>query len=600
MTPVPSPPSTTPGPEHLPSSPIPTMPSPPSQPTLILRSSTPLPRSPSHRRGEKDSDSTSGPRTFVFSLQHRPRATRASVPKVRSGCITCKKRHVKCDEAKPACKRCLKSLNSCEGYASLSPNRSSWKNNSRAKSPASSQADTDRSPSATPSQGSEYPSPERETIINSIHDGNPIGDQWEERYFEQWLVLANNLGGSWFPTTLFSHTIPQLGLNQPAIRYAAIAVGALASAVSPSTVPSLSSGPPHQTESRQHYNNAVTYHGHALRLVRVGLQGDVSSDCALRAAVISCLLFACFEALHDSTEEALNHINHGLTIIDQFMYTPDTTYLSVSPALSTVSIGSEYYEQQESPSGSFVQPEGSPVPFVFDGEILELFRRLEYMSWCARWMQNRPPAPFSIQFLCPTGIQDLSSPFTDLLEARRSLDQVQHQTMRDLVYPESVPIGSRGPDSSRGALLSRWYWAFLSLFELACANREQPQGSMAYHQAIALMLQYHSSSVCLLLAASTHVDSDTNIDPRLGSGDNSEQVACHFKEILTLAPVLLEDQPLPPGTTATFTMDQGPMMGLSLVASRTTDKCMESEARRLLAWAQRKDTFWGATFSVEQ
>lgn len=459
-----------------------------------------------------------------------------------------------------------------------------------------------------------------------MYDGNPIDSQWEEQYFEQWLVLAENLGGSWFPTNLFSDIILQLGLTQPAIRYAAIAVGALARAVSPKTATTLvsgqpSSGPSHEAESRLHYNNAVTYHGHALRLVRVGLQGDVSSDYALRVAVISCLLFACFEALHGSTDEALNHISHGLTIIDQFMYTPDL--LSVSPALSTASIGSDHYEQEQSSSSSFVQPEGSPVPFVFDGEFLELFRRLEYMSWCARFMQNLPPAPCAFQFLCPAGIQDLSTPFTDLLEARRSLDQVQHQAMRDLTYPEpscrDVSIGSRRAYAPRGALLSRWYWAFLSLFELACANREQPQGLAAYHQAIALMLQYHSSSACLLLTPSIfdrgrpgsgfdfpiahhseHIDLATNIEASLGSEDSSELIACHFKEILTLTPILLQDQPRPPGTTATFTMDQGLMMGLSLVASRSTDKAMESEARRLLASAQRRDAFWGAKFCAEE
>lgn len=539
-----------------------------------------------------------------------------------------RRRHVKCDEAKPACNRCLKSLNSCEGYATLSPNRSSLKRNSRAKSPASSQADTDRSPSATPSQCSEYPSSEGETIPESMYDGNPIDSHWEEQYFEEWLVLAEHLGGSWFPTNLFGDVIPQLSIAQPAIRYAAIAVGALARAVSPKTATTLasrqpSSGPPHEAESRQHYNNAVTYHGHALRLVRVGLQGDVSSDYALRVAVISCLLFACFEALHGSTDEALNHISHGLTIIDQFMYTPETTYLSVSPALSTASIGSDHYEQQQSSSSSFVHLEGSPVPFVFEGEFLELFRRLEYMSWCARFMQNLPPAPCAFQFLSPAGIQDLSRPFTDLLEARRSLDQVQHQAMRDLTYPEppsrDVSIGSRRPDSARGALLLRWYWAFLSLFELACANRKQPQGSAAYHQAIALMLQYHSSSACLLIAPSIfdrgfpgsgsdfaidqhseHVDSATNIEASLGSEDSSELIACHFKEILTLTPILLQDQPRPPGSTAIFTMDQGLMMGLSLVASRSADKAMESEARRLLASAQRRDAFWGAKFCVEE
>ncbi|KAI5460902.1 amino acid permease-domain-containing protein [Mariannaea sp. PMI_226] len=36
--------------------------------------------------------------------------------KSRSGCITCKKRRLKCDEAEPACRRCTKSGRSCPGY----------------------------------------------------------------------------------------------------------------------------------------------------------------------------------------------------------------------------------------------------------------------------------------------------------------------------------------------------------------------------------------------------------------------------------------------------------------------------------------------------
>ncbi|KAK2594285.1 hypothetical protein QQS21_007991 [Conoideocrella luteorostrata] len=40
--------------------------------------------------------------------------------KVRTGCITCKLRKVKCDEAKPACLRCLRSGRLCDGYLDAS------------------------------------------------------------------------------------------------------------------------------------------------------------------------------------------------------------------------------------------------------------------------------------------------------------------------------------------------------------------------------------------------------------------------------------------------------------------------------------------------
>lgn len=46
---------------------------------------------------------------------------RSSKPKVRSGCLTCKKRHVKCDERKPTCYRCEKADIECSGYAVPKP-----------------------------------------------------------------------------------------------------------------------------------------------------------------------------------------------------------------------------------------------------------------------------------------------------------------------------------------------------------------------------------------------------------------------------------------------------------------------------------------------
>ncbi|KAL9564968.1 hypothetical protein ACKAV7_010882 [Fusarium commune] len=41
---------------------------------------------------------------------------RASKPKVRTGCVTCKARHVKCDERKPTCIRCERAEIACGGF----------------------------------------------------------------------------------------------------------------------------------------------------------------------------------------------------------------------------------------------------------------------------------------------------------------------------------------------------------------------------------------------------------------------------------------------------------------------------------------------------
>ncbi|KAK0109470.1 hypothetical protein ONS95_002162 [Cadophora gregata] len=49
-------------------------------------------------------------------LEKRPTGSRRSHAKVRSGCVTCKVRRVKCDEQRPFCKRCIRFGIQCGGY----------------------------------------------------------------------------------------------------------------------------------------------------------------------------------------------------------------------------------------------------------------------------------------------------------------------------------------------------------------------------------------------------------------------------------------------------------------------------------------------------
>ncbi|KAL3296108.1 c6 zinc finger domain-containing protein [Colletotrichum asianum] len=53
---------------------------------------------------------------IAVSVPQPVKKKRASKPKVRSGCITCKIRRVKCDEGKPTCNRCAKADIKCDGY----------------------------------------------------------------------------------------------------------------------------------------------------------------------------------------------------------------------------------------------------------------------------------------------------------------------------------------------------------------------------------------------------------------------------------------------------------------------------------------------------
>lgn len=52
----------------------------------------------------------------VTELLQKERRQKRQHNKTRSGCITCRRRHLKCDEGQPGCKRCLEGRRRCEGY----------------------------------------------------------------------------------------------------------------------------------------------------------------------------------------------------------------------------------------------------------------------------------------------------------------------------------------------------------------------------------------------------------------------------------------------------------------------------------------------------
>ncbi|KAI1102520.1 hypothetical protein F4804DRAFT_262656 [Jackrogersella minutella] len=76
--------------------------------------------SPSNRSQRSTLTSDSSDKGCTSSDQRKNEARtrkRASKPKVRTGCISCKRRHVKCDEGKPSCAECERLGLMCEGYA---------------------------------------------------------------------------------------------------------------------------------------------------------------------------------------------------------------------------------------------------------------------------------------------------------------------------------------------------------------------------------------------------------------------------------------------------------------------------------------------------
>ncbi len=209
---------------------------------------------------------------------------------------------MKCDEAKPSCQRCIKWQGFCDGYAASSAG-------TQGSSAASRALVRINSP----------------TLIEPNFNSSVFSNQSEKFYFERWLALAPNLAGGFFDSPLWTITIPQLCVGESAVRYAALAIGAMAKAVSPDMV---HRSPATLMKRGPHYRIALTYYGRALR--NVGLQQNQDQASGLRTALLSCLLFICFEMLHGNRESAIDHISYGLQIIEQFIraYSPPDSAVS--------------------------------------------------------------------------------------------------------------------------------------------------------------------------------------------------------------------------------------------------------------------------------
>ncbi|KAM3509780.1 hypothetical protein MY11210_006183 [Beauveria gryllotalpidicola] len=293
--------------------------------------------------------------THRFALEFRTRHTRRSSTRARTGCATCKpdarrrysdclnkiltdgrKRHVKCDETRPACLNCIKWRGYCDSYADAADGKGTSDNTKLIH--------TKKAPLIL-----------TEPLVNTLR----FTSEDQRLYFDEWAGLSVTfLSGGLSHTRLWTATMPQLTLEEPTLRYGAMAVGALRRACGPDN--SLAA----LTEDNRHYLNAVVLYCEALRLqARVSPTQD-----GLRTALLSSLLFICFESQRGNMPAALKHITHGFSMLNELAgCTPRAAGLvRIAPAPpAMVQEILDCYKPLELQSRSFM---GSYKSFFFKGD----------------------------------------------------------------------------------------------------------------------------------------------------------------------------------------------------------------------------------------
>ncbi|KAI0893801.1 hypothetical protein F4806DRAFT_474461, partial [Annulohypoxylon nitens] len=187
--------------------------------------------------------------------------------KVRTGCLTCKARKVKCDEAKPHCNRCINTGRACDGYVSK------------------------------PTPGLLFHRPRQLfQSIDSASEGRALQFFCEK--------TAQFLSGATDPY-FWTHLVMQFSNFEPAVRHSVVAISSLYEQfqdefASPSDVQLRDN-----SLALQHYNAAIR---------------ELKTTDNQPLVLLVCILFICIEFLQSNKEAAIQHCKHGIALLEHTNY----------------------------------------------------------------------------------------------------------------------------------------------------------------------------------------------------------------------------------------------------------------------------------------
>ncbi|KAF7943192.1 hypothetical protein EAE96_011128 [Botrytis aclada] len=200
-----------------------------------------------------------------------PRVRNATVPRSRKGCKSCLSRHVKCNESKPICQKCL-----VDGFDS--------KKNSFTTSLALKLSQT----------------------LSFDHEA-------QYQYFEFFKNKNASLLSGYFDTDFWERLVLQLCHQEEFVKHAVVALGSLAKNMEADFDAPLSNNARHTAPS-EHYLFALREYSKFLRPARRNTNKVVEAD-KLQIILVSCVLTSMFELYQGRQEASIKTVVSGLKII---------------------------------------------------------------------------------------------------------------------------------------------------------------------------------------------------------------------------------------------------------------------------------------------
>ncbi|KAH7182334.1 uncharacterized protein B0J16DRAFT_343540 [Fusarium flagelliforme] len=224
--------------------------------------------------------------------QPRKKRTRAKVPKVRTGCKTCRRRHLKCDEAKPSCLRCLRDKWICDGYSQSSSEPFHVNVTSFFKLPLHTKSDKMTSGPSS----SLRPSLTGGVLVNTA-------DNALYYHTREWVIpdleMINGSREFWY------HIILPISYSNTAIKHALCALGA-------SHQWFLASYPGNLTNldhSIDYEHQASVKYSEAFAMIQPVMAENSRTN--IHTALLCCTIFICIENLHRRYANSVRHLHAG-------------------------------------------------------------------------------------------------------------------------------------------------------------------------------------------------------------------------------------------------------------------------------------------------
>jgi hypothetical protein len=315
---------------------------------------------------------------------------RQSKPKVRSGCLTCKKRRVKCDETRPACNRCSRFGRTCAGYLNF-------------------QKPEEPAPNLKPSKAVKHillpKAVERTPYLPLEPTAQLFQNDQDYSYFNLFSIQTSKELSGVFELPVWNRIMLQASHEHAYIRDAIITIGNLSKSVKAALAtqqPTLESSN-FETSS---VSNPVTERDFALCHYQRFLAGSrwavMNGVQDTRLTLIVCLLVVCIETLQCHHYQALTHVWSGMALLEEWLT-------------------SRQDKQQALPGIS------SPEPLTIEDELFQQIRMLDAEGGL---LCDPRPREYheKLHHECDSTIQSMPGHFTDLHQARLYLDLILRRT----------------------------------------------------------------------------------------------------------------------------------------------------------------------------